>query len=263
MNPRELFESELTLIEGVIKSICRRHHFFDDEAEEFSSWVMLRLIANDYSVLRKFKSKSTLKTYLTTVIHRLSLDFRIQKWGKWRNSARARALGPEAVYLENLLYRDRYSLSEAVEIMRSNFKVAIAAEDLENLAQKLPQRRLHRAEDERVLEQIPSHGEPADRFVRDREQGTLSKKFETAIREAMRELAPEDRLILRMRFGDGLSVKIIAQALDLKAKPLYKRIERLLERLRKSLKNSNLATPDISAAIGDTGWDVEIDYAVE
>ena len=90
MTPEELFLSKLQLIERIIASICRRHCFFGDDADEFDAWVKLKLIDHDYAVLRKFRGKSLLKTYLTTVVANLFRDHLIRKHGKWRPSTMAR-----------------------------------------------------------------------------------------------------------------------------------------------------------------------------
>ncbi len=103
MTPEQLFLSNLPLIERVIGSICRRHCVFDDEADEFDAMVKLKLVDDDYAVLRKFKGKSLLKTYLTTVVANLFRDHLIHKHGKWRSSRIAQTLGQEAVQLERLV----------------------------------------------------------------------------------------------------------------------------------------------------------------
>jgi hypothetical protein len=54
----------------------------------------LKLIENDYRILRSFEGLASLGTYLTTVIARLFLDFQIHEWGRWRPSAAATRLGP-------------------------------------------------------------------------------------------------------------------------------------------------------------------------
>ena len=66
----------------------------------------LKLIDDDYQILRGFRERSSLRTYLSTVVERLFLDYRIRQWGKWRPSAQARRAGALAVRLEALLHRD-------------------------------------------------------------------------------------------------------------------------------------------------------------
>ena len=52
MSPEQIFLAELPRIERVIGATCRRHRLRAEEAEEFASTVRLKLIADDYAVLR-------------------------------------------------------------------------------------------------------------------------------------------------------------------------------------------------------------------
>ena len=85
-----LFLSQLDVIERVISFVCVRHHLPGSDADDFGSHVKLRLIESDYAILKKFEGRSSLRTYLTVVIQRLFLDYRISAWGKWRPSAEAK-----------------------------------------------------------------------------------------------------------------------------------------------------------------------------
>ena len=48
-----------------------------------------------------------------------------------------------------------------------------------------------------------------------------------ALQEAIAELSKEERLILMLRVMDGCKIVRIAQALQMPAKPLYRRIEQI------------------------------------
>jgi len=54
-------------VDGVVRTIARRHRLPADEADELGSSVRLKLVENDYEVLRKFEGRSQLRTYLITV----------------------------------------------------------------------------------------------------------------------------------------------------------------------------------------------------
>ena len=137
---QEIFESELPLIEELIGRTSSRHRLGEEESEDFFSFVMLKLIENEYGRLRKFKGASSLRTYLTTVLQRLFLDFRCQKWGKWRPSSRARELGETAVLLETLLYRDGFGFQEAEQILRDNHGLCVSTDELRRLVDDCPVR---------------------------------------------------------------------------------------------------------------------------
>ena len=48
---------------------------------------------DDYSILRKFKGRSSLRTDLITVVTHLYQDWRNGRWGKWRPSEDAKRRG--------------------------------------------------------------------------------------------------------------------------------------------------------------------------
>ena len=54
--------------ESALAHICRARRLAPDHAEEFCAWARLRLIDNDHAILRKFQGRSTLRTFLVTVV---------------------------------------------------------------------------------------------------------------------------------------------------------------------------------------------------
>src|SRR5690242_4202099 len=136
-----LFLSQLGWIERVLAVTCRRHALARDEAEDFASWVTLRLIEDDYAVFRKFRGESSLTTYLAVVIAMLFRDYRTQRWGRWRPSAAAQRRGPLAIRLETLVYRDRLRLEQAAELLRTAGQTRLSDRDLAAVLSELPARR--------------------------------------------------------------------------------------------------------------------------
>ena len=127
---RTLLVEQLGLIDDIVRFIGRRGHLKGEELEEFHSHAVLKLIDRNYAILRQFKQKSSLRTYLTVVVQRLLLDYHNQRWGKWRPSAKARRLGEEAIYLDRLLSRDGHSAVEAIEILKVNKRVTLSRKRL-------------------------------------------------------------------------------------------------------------------------------------
>ena len=135
-----LFLSQLAVIERVISFVSSRHHLPGVDADDFGAHVKLKLIEDDYAVLKKFEGRSSLRTYLTVVIQRLFLDYRIAAWGKWRPSAEATRGGEIAILLERLTSRDGYSFDEACELLETNHQVTLPRAELEAMAGRLPGR---------------------------------------------------------------------------------------------------------------------------
>ncbi len=243
------FLSQLPTIERIVGFVCRRNRLPDAEAEDFRSLVQLKLIENDYEVLRRFRGQSTLRTYLTVVIQRRFLDYRISEWGKWRPSAEARRLGPIAVELERLTTRDGLSRDEAIESLVTRKGAGWSRAELLDAYRRLPDRAPRRRVGEENAREIPA---PVDveREVFRRELSTSAEKARVALRSAVAELPSQDRLILKMRFDEGCPVADIAAALRLPPKPLYRRIEGILGSLRRRLEAGGLSSSDVGDFLG-------------
>ena len=223
-----LFLASLPVIDDVTGQVCRRHRLSAAEADDFRSEVRLHFIDRDYDVLRRFEKRSSLPTYVTVVIQRLFLDYRNRLWGKWRPTTEAKRLGPIAILIERLVARDGWSLEQVIETLRVNHGVVIDA-SLQALGDKLTRRAPKRQIVPEVHAETLEARDPApDANVVRVEQEFLAKRVRTALERAKQALAPEERLILKMRFEDAVPVADIARALHLNQKRLYRTIERLL-----------------------------------
>jgi RNA polymerase sigma factor for flagellar operon FliA len=231
-----LFLSQLVVIERVISFVSSRQHLPGVDADDFSSHVKLKLIEDDYGILRKFQGRSSMRTYLTVVIQRLFLDYRISAWGKWRPSAEAARAGPIAILLEQLIGRDGYSFEEACELLETNHQVTASRPSLAAIAGRLPIRVRRRFESDAALSQVPSEQPPVDDVIAEQERTALAARVGVALKSAMAELDPQDRLILTLRFEDGRSVVEVARMLRLDQKALYRRLDRVMKALRAALQ---------------------------
>ena len=106
-----LFVSRLATIDSIVAALARRRRLSADDAADLSSTVRLRIMADDYAILRKFQGRSSLRTYLAVVIHRLYLDERVARLDKWRPSRERE--GPTAVLFERLPKRDGLTFESA------------------------------------------------------------------------------------------------------------------------------------------------------
>ncbi len=250
LDAQKLYEENLGLIRSIARFVCRRRKVGPEDQEEFESYVHIKLIENDYRIFRHFENRSSLKTYLTVVVQRLFLDFLDGKWGRFRPSAAAKRLGPAALRLEELMFRDGYSFDEAAETLATNHGVELSRDRLFAIAEQLPRRSSRRAQPIEPLriEDLPKH-DLAERPLRQKEANRLARSAEAAFEVALRELEAEDRLILKMRFREGLTVPQISSTLDLETRRLYRRIERDLTRLRASIESHGLTFQQVTEAM--------------
>lgn len=250
------------LIEGAIAAVCRRRRLAYDEAEEFASDARLHLIKDDCAVLRAFQGRSSIRTYVIAVLSHLFLDWRNARWGKWRPSAEARRLGPVAVRLETLIARDRLSFDEACEVLHSNEGVTASRDELDGFARRFPHRTRRSFTTDDGLSDVPAQdGAPDDGVWRMAASATASRARQ-ALDELIAELPAQDRLILQMRYVDGRRIQDIARLLALDARPLYRRIERILLDLRRALEVRGVTAADALDAITREGFLEDPDIAM-
>ena len=213
------------------------------------------MIDDDHARIRAFSGRSSLQTYLVVVITRLFQDWRNSQWVKWRPSAEAKRLGPLAVKLETMTVRDKLTFEEAVETLRTNHGVTEGRAALESLYSRFPVRTGRSFTTDEVLDTVGAPNSNADASLAQAEASAGAGAAATALAGALTALPPQDRIIIRMRFDDGFSVAEIAKALKLEAKPLYRRIEKLLFELRRTLEGSGVGVELIRDVIADRGFD--------
>lgn len=239
-----LFVENLSTIERLARCIASRHRVPHDAREDFASTVKLRLIENGYRVLREFEGRSSLTTYLTIVISRLFLDYRKLAWGRWRPTAKAEALGPDAVLLEQLVVRDGHSLGEALHLMRTRYEVRRPESDLYRLWSALPGRPQARPVPEAMAEAVPSaEATPLERVLASEERALAAD----ALAQAIASLAPGDRLLLQLHFSKGVPLAHVAAALKISKATAHRRLQRALETCRTDLSGAGFTRSRIRA----------------
>jgi RNA polymerase sigma factor (sigma-70 family) len=238
--PQHLFLTHLPAIDGIARAAARRRRLTPDEAEEFRSIVRLRLIEDDYSVIREFRGSSSFKTFLTVVIARQCLDFRASAWGRWRASSKARRMGDTAVALERLMVRDGMPLDQAALTLRRRDPDA-TPEYLSVVAGQLPQRVRRVRVGEECLEGCYADTAAPDAGIAMGE----GRRVAGALARALTSLDPVDRRIMKARFTDGLSVVGIARREGLEQASLYRRVERILRRLRREIEGRGVDATDV------------------
>jgi RNA polymerase sigma factor for flagellar operon FliA len=218
-------------------------------------------MADDYAVLRKWEQRSSLATFLTVVVQRMLADRRVKAYGRWHPSAEAQRLGEAAMVLERLLRRDRRTVEEAVPLVRAIDPTLTRAE-IEGLARRLPERierpRAVDVDDAGENALVAENG--ADDRALGGERKRLSVQTSRIIRETLERMSAEDRTILRFHYGASMTLADISRALRLPQRPLYRRIERLHEELRKALTRNGIDVSTVGDLIGaadsemDFGW---------
>lgn len=251
MEPPELLLTYLPLIERAIAFASLRQGLTPTEAEDFASTVKLRLIENDYAIIRAFEGRSSPTTYFGIVAQRMLLDHRNKEWGKWRASAEAKRLGPAAVELERHLYRDGLTLDEAFAALQCNGH-NLTRDAKEALAKRLPSRAPKRRDvplDEAGRDAVVS-SEQIEADAAGHERRIVAERLSALVNEWSGNLPDEDYVLLQQRFGEGMTVAQIARATREDPKHLYRRIERRLHQIRKLIETSGITSAEVLDLIG-------------
>jgi RNA polymerase sigma factor (sigma-70 family) len=227
------------LVEEIVRFVAHRHRLTPDDANELGSLVRYKLVEDNYHVLRSFQHRSSMKTYLTTVVSRVWLDWQIERRGKWRPSVTAKRMGDTAVRLEQLLFRDRLSFSEACETLRQNARVNVSDTQLDRL------RGFLRSRTHRIvcgLEEVEHYQDAALNLDPASDRLSMTPAIRRALLRAMEGLPVAERRLLTLRFVKGWTVSRIARQLGLDQKATYRHLARIYRGMRVAIEATLLKT---------------------
>ena len=233
-------------------------------AEEAALFVLNRLAADDWRRLRAFTGESTLATYIAALSFRLLEDFARARFGRSTPPLWVRRLGGIWLTLFRLLCLERFTPDEAVALVHQ--QQAGDPRQIERAAYQLlgeiPSCGEHRGDapgggaetDLRVgdeadcpeQEQRLTEGEREQLFatlgrvVFDEAAAEAGSRLLARVSAANIELAPRERLLLKLCFRDGVAVTEAGRMLGWNRFQVHGRLRRLLERLRRELARVGL-----------------------
>ncbi len=230
------FLEHLSWIEKVAAITCRKNAW-TTETEDFAAWAKMKMMEDDYAVLRKFRGESSVKTFITTVVVRYFHTYSRDRRGRWRSSAVAVRLGSPARELEMMVRRDGYTLAQAGEKLRTAGLTTLSDVELARLLAEMPERAPLRPEEVDADPELADAeaSSRADERVVASETEAQHRAIMGALAQAVGELKPEEQMIVRMHFRDGRTLADVARTLGLAQQPLYRLAPRLRERLHERL----------------------------
>jgi RNA polymerase sigma factor (sigma-70 family) len=246
---QRLLLDHLDLINQIVRTVGRRRHLSGPEREDLASFVHLRLVEDDYLILRKFQNRSSLWTYLAAVIERLSLDFCAEKWGRWRPSAMAERLGPVAVVLERLVTRDSHTVEEAIEIVRTHHHADLTHDALRKMWDQLPVRTRITQVGEEAAEAVAGD-DTAESRIEDAARREDVARLQRALQSAFEQIPAQDRVLIALRFDQDLSIVEIAQLTGSSVPTLHRRLDKSVKQLRAALAGAGFDPRDVRNLIG-------------
>lgn len=251
-----LLIDNLGLLEHVVRCIARRYFLPSDEADELLSGICLKLVANDYEVLRRFRHRSSLRTYLLVVVQRYFLDTRTATWGKWRPCREALRRGPIAITLDRLMTRDGLSFDQACEMLRTDYGVTLSQAELIAMADSMPHRQGRRFVGEEHLLCVASDDPSPDEVLNASTLGAQREQIRDALRRIVAGLPADDRRLLSLRFREGHTVAAVSDRLQLEQKPLYRRLALILRRLRDELETLGVTRDQVLAVLSGAAGEI-------
>lgn len=246
---RALLETHYQLIQKKLHHLSRQSGLPEHEAEELRSRALVKLVEDNYRILASWEGRSSFSTFLTVVLMNLMRDYRTHVWGKWRPTAAAKRQGREAVLLEQLCGRDGLSFDEAVERMRIEHGVSLSRAELERMAASLTRRTERRRVGEEELLRIAVDGQVESR-IEDAERSRTEEELQVLLSRLLPSLSPEDRLLLKLHYWDGLSMNAISPLLGRPQRELYSIRDKCLKKIRRNLEEAGLRPDRVRDLLG-------------
>ena len=261
-DPRLFIEEHYDDILKVIQSVCRKKVNQPQEIEECVSYILEKLVHDDYAVLRSFKDdgRAKLQTYLYTVFNRLLIDKLRKEEGYFRSSVYAKRLNIFAERLERLLVQKKHTVEESYQILKNDPEFSWTYEYTSKLANELL--KIHQRRHKRLAvdthEDIAEHPSPESKsdFYNNPENvlqnGVMIRKgviIEDSLESACQGLSHEESLLLKLRFSSQKSVSEIARLLGKSRKVVERKIRVLLNDLRDILLSKGMTKEEVSEII--------------
>jgi RNA polymerase sigma factor (sigma-70 family) len=249
MEPERLLIENVDLLKRVVRAACAHRQILGADADDVLGEVTLHLIRNDFHALRIWQGRAKLSTYLTVVAYRVIEDLQRQRpSGRWRPSEQAKRLGPVAIEIEALHYRDHRSWEETLREVTVVRGCKLSREEFGSIAQQLPVRVVPRVECDSGLDLQSDFATP-EHEASVKELGQEGDRVAGTLSGLVNALDPEDRLVLYMLYWKGVTVAALARMLGVEQKAMYHRRDRLLHQLRDDLGEAGIEPGTLATAL--------------
>lgn len=245
----ELYLQSYEALQPILRVLGREKRLSREEVEDLGSDIQLKLLEDDYRVLRQWDGRSSLKGYLGTVVSNIWRDRVRGEIGRVRVSAAAKQLGPPAPELEVLLGLEGLTLEEAYQMIKPDFP-DLSFSEAEKIAAKINPRGGRRFENEDVVARLPDPEPTGDKLLEQQENLVKKRKALALMHQRLSDLPEEDRLLLVRAHARGVKFASIARSLGIDQGPLYRRNERLLKKLRTDLEEAGIRWEDLREVLG-------------
>ena len=247
----------------MINRMARRRFQQSSLAEEAALFVMDGLAADDWRRIQAFTGRSTLATYVGALTFRLLEDFARFRFGRVKAPLWIRHLGGIWMMLFRLLCLERFSPDEAVALVSDQHpgQIKTTEEAAYQILGEIPSCGQHQGEETEFSEEttLPKQEGESSAQERHLEQderhqlftilgrlffGDAAENVDPRLLERVAgvgiRLEPQERLLLKLRYRDGIAVAEAGRMLGLNRHQAHGRLRRLLERLRQDFAAAGL-----------------------
>lgn len=240
-DPRELLALYWPTIEELIGLWRQKLKADEEETDTVESRVKEALFDHDFEIVRQYRHESSFRGYLSRIVQRTFLNLRVERYGRWHHSAAAERMGPLAMDLERMIYRDGYMPGEAISVLLTSHP-EITRPELQQLVEALPGKlpRLSKVPLDDVVA-VLVRGSESEELLLSNERFRLSERTAAVIRRYLDGLADDDRLLLQLLFETKRTMATIARMLAREQKALYRRRDQLFAQLRRELVDAGIS----------------------
>lgn len=227
----------------------------EETAEEAALYVLDKLSEDDWRRLRMFEGKSKFTTFLSSVTYRLLEDYARIRFGRVTPPKWIKELGGIWLTLFRLLCLERFSFHDAILKMQnirrdvSEKRIEESAEhllgELPNCGKSVQEQEyndgVHGVDENSLAAEIKEKDLIVQAITREIFGELQSNREEQLIKKLLDKrlsLKPEEQLLLRLRFREGISVSEIGKMLGLNRFQVNGRIRRTLEKVRAHFKRT-------------------------
>ncbi|MCK4766045.1 MAG: sigma-70 family RNA polymerase sigma factor [Candidatus Aminicenantes bacterium] len=235
----------------------------ENEALELANKILDKLKEKNYKILKQFKGKAKLSTYITAVISNQAVDLVRRKKGRGREKERAKKIGVWGERIYELIFAAGLEIPAAYSELKSKSGFSGSMDEVESIAAKIKGKRIPPGEipspqGNRLVQDGTRDMETGEFIIADTQSNPEDITIETQRLKKLKEvtgsiisqLKGEERLILRMRFpvSEGEKPKEIEQIaglLGISKKAVYNRLSRVLAKCRDKITRAGVKLDDL------------------
>jgi len=249
-DPEMAWSHFLSEYSGLIYNVIRHFESDADNAADLFQFVCERLIENRARRLRKFKGEgsATFPTWLRAVVRNLCIDWRRKQSGRLRQFRSIARLSIFDQEVFRVIYEKAIPLDEGVALLSAQFPNTTLARIEESRARidqsltvnqrwLLSKRATYSSAGEVAsLDQPDGPTLALEDSQPNPEIRAIDSEARRNLQRALRQLQPNERLLIRLRFEEGLTLDKTAALLSLgNAQRADRLIKDILSRLSKLL----------------------------